>query len=87
MAIKIGLGAGAGRVWLVGYDARHVTRVGRGENAGETLVESNIVRSLTALGAWDGSVLELQHAAAGRRAFCGSVQAADGRILGAAREQ
>jgi len=87
VAIKIGLGAGAGKVWLVGYDARHVTHVGRGENAGATLVESNIVRSLTPLGDWHGSVLDLHQAVPAGEHVAVLVQAADGRILGAASEQ
>jgi hypothetical protein len=60
--IKVGLGQGTGRVWLIGYDSRHTTPVGRGENAGQTLVESNVVRSLTTLGEWSGAVLDLHHA-------------------------
>jgi hypothetical protein len=85
-AIKVGLGEGAGKVWLIGYDSRHVTPVGRGENAGQTLVESNVVRSLTEVGAWNGSVVDLHHALPAGEHLAVLVQAADGRVLGAARE-
>jgi hypothetical protein len=86
-AIKVGLGEGAGKVWLIGYDSRHVTPVGRGENAGQTLVESNIVRSLTEVGNWNGGVLDLHHAVPAGEHLAVLVQAANGHILGVAREQ
>ncbi|HEY1706762.1 MAG TPA: DUF1223 domain-containing protein [Rhizomicrobium sp.] len=42
-------------VWLVRYDPRLVNvAIGRGENAGTTLANRNIVHQLTRLGAWDG---------------------------------
>ena len=70
---------------LVGYDGEHQTAVGRGENEGETLIESNVVRSIADIGIWQGKVLILSHAApAGERAAL-LLQAEDGRILGAAR--
>jgi hypothetical protein len=84
--IKIGLGEGAGKIWLIGYDSRHVTPIGRGENEGQTLVESNVVRSLTAMGDWSGAVLDLHHSLPAGEHFAVLLQAADGRILGAARE-
>lgn len=43
-----------GTVVLIGYDPRHVTHVLGGENAGKTITEVNVVRSVTALGAWLG---------------------------------
>ncbi len=85
--IKVGLGEGVGKVWLIGYDSRHVTPIGRGENAGQTLVESNIVRSLTEVGNWNGSVLDLHHGLPAGEHLAVLVQAANGRILGAAREE
>lgn len=66
---------------------RHVTPIGRGENAGQTLVESNIVRSLTEVGNWNGSVLDLHHGLPAGEHLAVLVQAANGRILGAAREE
>lgn len=43
--------AGTG-VWLVRYLGARQTEVPRGENAGRTLVEANIVRSMDYLGPW-----------------------------------
>lgn len=86
-AIEVGLGSGGAKVWLIGYDSRHVTPVGRGENAGRTLVESNIVRSLTEVADWHGSALDLHHAVPAGEHLAVIVQTADGRILGAASEQ
>lgn len=53
-----GMGRGT-EVLLVSYLRKAVTAVGHGENAGHTLEEYNIVRSLKSLGAWDGSNREL----------------------------
>jgi len=39
---------------LVTFDRRHVTKVGRGENLGRTLTDSNVVRSVQTIGAWRG---------------------------------
>ncbi|CCQ72189.1 thioredoxin family protein [Magnetospira sp. QH-2] len=41
-------------VLLVLYDSEHVTKVRRGENRGETLINRNVVRSMVSLGTWDG---------------------------------
>jgi hypothetical protein len=86
VAIGVAAGAGAGTVWLVGYDLSHRTSVGRGENAGRTLVETNIVRSLTAVADWHGTVLDLHHTAPAGERLAVLVQAKDGRILGAANQ-
>jgi hypothetical protein len=48
-----------GEVWIVGYDPKHETRVLRGENAGKTLTEFNIVRGLRRAGLWNGTAQEL----------------------------
>ena len=48
------LGRGT-EVLLVSYLRKAVSPIGRGENAGRTLEEFNIVRSLSTLGRWDGS--------------------------------
>lgn len=85
LSIGIGTGSGAGKLWLVTFDPRHETAVTRGENAGRTLVDINIVRSLDAVGAWDGSPITLSRplppAGSGAALL---LQAQDGRILGAA---
>lgn len=41
-------------VTVVTYDRRHETKVQRGENAGKTLVEFNIVRGATRIDTWRG---------------------------------
>lgn len=60
MTVAVGAGSGKGRLLLVGFDHQHQTPVGRGENGGRTLTESNIVRSLTPIGDWTGDALTLR---------------------------
>ncbi|MDE1010904.1 MAG: DUF1223 domain-containing protein, partial [Paraburkholderia fungorum] len=50
ITVSVGAGSGSAQVILVGYDAQHTTAVGRGENGGRTLKESNIVRSFEQIG-------------------------------------
>ena len=45
-------------VTLVTFLRKAVSHIGRGENAGRTLQEYNIVRSMKTLGRWDGSAHE-----------------------------
>jgi len=85
LLIKVGSGAGQARVLLVGFDHTHETPIGRGENGGRTLTESNIVRSLTPIGAWTGSGLRLRQTATAGETFAVLLQAEDGRIIGATR--
>ena len=82
--IIAGGGDGSGEMLLIGYDSRHATAVARGENAGRTIVETNVVRSVAALGAWAGSAVQRTAAIPAGEHLAGLVQAADGRILGAA---
>lgn len=79
-------GAGTGRLWLVGFDPRQVTAVRGGENSGRTLSEAQVVRSLRAVGDWDGGArtLAMPPPAAGERAAL-LLQAPNGGILAAAR--
>jgi len=42
-------------VLLVAYLRSATSSIGRGENAGRTILESNIVRSVTRLGTWNGT--------------------------------
>lgn len=71
-------------LWLVGFDDRHDTPVRRGENAGKTLVNRNVVRSLTRLDGWTpGGTVAAARPDGDRAAVL--LQAADGHILGAAR--
>ena len=83
--IRLGAGTGAGRVVLVGFDPRHETAVARGENAGRTVVQANVVRSVRDLGDWTGAAQSLSEPLAAGSQAAVIVQAADGRILGAAR--
>lgn len=85
LLIKVGTGAGRAKVLLVGFDPAHETHIGRGENGGRTLLESNIVRSLTQVGAWSGSALEIREPPAAGESFAVLLQADDGRIVGAGR--
>ncbi len=84
ISIAVGAGSGGGKVLLVGYDAQHRTKVARGENAGATLVESNIVRALEPIGDWRGAKLDITHAAIAGERMAVILQGADGRIIGAA---
>jgi hypothetical protein len=76
-------------VWLALYDRQHSTPVRRGENAGKTLTDYNIVREFRAIGRWDGAELnlplDLGASDLAERGFAVIVQAATaGPILGAA---
>lgn len=83
--IEIGPGTGAGHVLLLGYDAERRTAVARGENAGRSLLEANIVRGLDMAGTWNGAALSLTRPRPPGERLAAIVQAADGRILAAAR--
>ena len=85
LQVAVGPAAPADAVlWLVGFDDRHETPVRRGENAGRTLVDRNVVRSLTRLDGWTpGGTIAAARPEGDRAAVL--LQAADGRILGAAR--
>nr|WP_147024517.1 DUF1223 domain-containing protein [Methylobacterium oxalidis] len=83
--IRLGAGTGAGRIVLIEFDPRHETAVARGENAGRTVVQANVVRSVRDLGAWTGAAQSLSESPAAGSEAAVIVQAADGRILGAAR--
>lgn len=51
--------ADGSEITLVSYRDRAVTAIGRGENAGRTLSEVHIVRSIESLGTWQGSTRTL----------------------------
>ncbi len=55
-------------VWLAVYDREHTTQIKRGENAGRSLVNANVVRSFERLGTWTGARLEIPLDLAGARA-------------------
>jgi hypothetical protein len=85
ISITVGAGSGKARVMLVGYDAEHRTTVGRGENNGRALTESNIVRSLQLVGQWSGAPLALNAAMPVGEKAAVILEAPDGSIVGAAR--
>jgi hypothetical protein len=61
---QIGAGAaprGGADIWLVRYDPRRVEiAVLRGENAGHTLAQKNVVRDLTLVGRWTGEAMTIR---------------------------
>ncbi len=81
----IGAGQGRGEVLLVGFDNLHTTSVGSGENAGRTVTEANVVRSLTLVGAWTGAPLSIRTEQRAGEQFALLVQDASARIIAAAR--
>ena len=84
--VMLGAGpAGTGQVVLFGYDPAHTTRVGGGENAGATLTEIDVVRSVTPLGAWRGAPRRFTATRPAGERFAVLVQTADGRVLGVGR--
>jgi hypothetical protein len=87
-SVTIGVGDGRGSVLLARFAQERTTRVAGGENARRTLQDANAVESLVSLGSWDGSPLRLaiEPPAAGE-GIAVLVQAADGRMLGAAALQ
>ncbi len=86
LTIEVGAGAGPGAVLLVGFDPEHSTTVGGGENGGRRLQESNVVRSIQTIGQWTGEQLRLEHPLPAGGQFAVLLQAPDGRIIGAARQ-
>lgn len=84
-AIRIGSGKGNGQVLLIGFDHDHTTKIGRGENAGRTLAESNVVRSIRVVGQWAGKPLEIDERLPEGEDLAVVVESPDGRIVGAAR--
>ncbi len=76
-------------VFLIGFDPLHLTRVVRGENAGKTLNNFNVVREFRHVGFWSGQSarIELPKLEGGTmRSWAVIVQVEDaGAILGATR--
>jgi hypothetical protein len=83
LSVSVGAGAEGATLWLVGFDAQHVTPVGRGENAGRVLTEVNVVRSLQEVGRWRGTPVRIDLAPPAGERGAVLLQANDGRILGA----
>lgn len=85
LQISLGSGSGYGQVLLIGFDPSHEAHIGRGENGGRTLTESNVVRSVTPIGAWTGSAVQLHESPPAGESFAVLLQTEDGHIIGAAR--
>jgi hypothetical protein len=85
VAVRVGAGRGRAEILLVGFDRARTTPIGRGENGGRTITQSNVVRSLRSLGPWTGRPVERGEAAPEGEDAAVILQAPDGRILGAAR--
>jgi len=92
--IRIGEGpipSSVADVLLVGYLRQAATHIGRGENSGRTLTESNIVRVLRPLGPWNGAPHDCQLEVASLPDETTDVavliqSAGQGAILGAVRQ-
>jgi hypothetical protein len=82
--IAAGSGTGAAQLWLVGYDTAHRTPIGRGENAGLSETEADIVRSIQPVATWSGAPLSLAVARPPGERTAILLQRADGTILAAA---
>ena len=85
VAIRIGSGNGNGKVLLIGFDREHTTKIGRGENGGRTLAESNVVRSIRPVGEWSGKALQIDERFPESQDVAVVIESSDGRIVGAAR--
>jgi hypothetical protein len=85
LAIRIGSGVGSGEVLLIGFDHEHATKIGRGENGGRTLAESNVVRSIHPVGDWSGKAVQFDERFPEGQDAAVIIESSDGRIVGAAR--
>jgi hypothetical protein len=84
LTITVGPGTGAATAWLIGYDPRQETAVRRGENSGRTILQANVVRSVQPVAEWRGQEATLSRPVPAGETAAVILQAADGRILGAA---
>jgi hypothetical protein len=85
LTIDVGGGSGNAKVLLIGFDHDHETAIRRGENGGRTLEEANVVRSIRAVGDWQGTALRVSEKFPDGQDAAVILQAPDGRIIGAAR--
>jgi len=85
VSVGAGTAPSGASVLLARYALSRTTHVGGGENASRTLVDANGVETLATLGTWDGKAVSfaIEPPGAGE-GLAVLVQAADGRILGAA---
>jgi hypothetical protein len=85
LVIEVGDGKGRGKVLLIGFDHDHQTAIHRGENNGRTLQEANVVRSIRAIGDWQGAALRLNEKLPEGEDVAVILEAPDGRIVGASK--
>jgi hypothetical protein len=85
LTIDVGGGSGNAKILLIGFDHEHETAIRRGENNGRTLQEANVVRSIRAVGDWQGAPLRVSEKFPDGQDAAVILQAPDGRIVGAAR--
>jgi hypothetical protein len=85
VAIRIGAGIGRGRIMLIGFDHKHTTKIGRGENGGRTLAESNVVKSIRLVGEWSGTPIEMSERFPEGQDVAVVIESLNAGILGAAR--
>jgi hypothetical protein len=60
--LKVGIAPSAGlsgHVWVLTTVRERAVQIGRGENTGRSIVYSNVVRSLTRIGAWNGEAASM----------------------------
>jgi len=57
--VGAGKAAGPATVWLVFFDSKRETKVKAGENSGQRLANYNVVRTMTAVGTWTGSAIDI----------------------------
>jgi hypothetical protein len=84
LGLDVAAGSGGAQLWLVGYDDRHTTAIGRGENGGVTETEVDIVRSIRPIAIWSGEALHLEVARPFGQRVAVLLQQADGHIRAAA---
>jgi hypothetical protein len=85
VSIGIGSGSGRGTVLLIGFDHEHATKIGRGENGGRTLSESNVVRSIRPIGEWSGKPLKIDERFPEGQDVAVVIESPNGGIVGAGR--
>jgi len=85
LTIEVGGGSGNAKVLLIGFDHDHTTPIRHGENGGRTLEEANVVRSIRAVGDWQGTALRVSAKFPDGEDVAVILEAPDGRIVGAAR--
>jgi hypothetical protein len=59
LRIAGGMPAAPATIWLIGFDGRHETSVGSGENGGRRIANHNVVRIMQAVGTWSGGTVEV----------------------------